>query len=530
MPKIYCFYWTLMIAVSALVPEIAINSNRNKHVDSVDNDILIEPEDRWDLNFKEANRKWDHKHKALVHSKTNQSTLKSPSLWTRNTNNVFSTTSTTSPPLLASNLEANGCDVVDGVCPPYRLLERTEHYDIRWYPSYKWASTIITSQDRFLSQWQGLSRLENFFSGQNDQGLFMNATLPLLSQIKHSRHPGVLRELRDITFSLPIPPSHQSNPPLPLTGDILVDDVEDSRIFVQSFRARLWELTDKSLRNRARELISTLRLRGEAFYDRYFYLASYSRPGNTDDNVYEMWIHATRQRNPQRNPHRRITNIKSPLNKITNRTRKRLCRGVECPSFQVLRSYKFGIQKRRYFDTVFVSAASDECEFNSVSIWRGFMPLHLYKHGINSHWEVCETTRPIGIVNIRDTLLSDDESVAGQKSFSPSCPTNMTVAFYLPRRLHSNPPSASIGAPTVKITRVNHLIVYVQTVGGFILDAARSTVEVRKFANRLQQLGLCYKKDEYYLVTYDFLVRFHGRQNEIWLVADRCPVRMKRPT
>ena len=101
MPKIYCFYWTLMVAVSALVPEIAINSNRNKHVDSVDNDILIEPEDRWDLNFKEANRKWDHKHKALVHSKTNQSTLKSPSLWTRNTNNVFSTTSTTSPPLLA---------------------------------------------------------------------------------------------------------------------------------------------------------------------------------------------------------------------------------------------------------------------------------------------------------------------------------------------------------------------------------------------------------------------------------------------
>ena len=119
-----------------------------------------------------------------------------------------------------SNLEANGCDVVDGVCPPYRLLERTEHYDIRWYPSYKWASTIIMSQDRFLSQWQGLSRLENFFSGQNDQGLFMNATLPLLSQIKHSRHPGVLRELRDITFSLPIPPSHQSNPPLPLTGDV----------------------------------------------------------------------------------------------------------------------------------------------------------------------------------------------------------------------------------------------------------------------------------------------------------------------
>jgi len=39
-----------------------------------------------------------------------------------------------------------------------------------------------------------------------------------------------------------------------------------------------------------------------------------------------------------------------------------------------------GIQKRRYFDTVLVQADTAECEFNSLSIWRGFMPLHLYKY------------------------------------------------------------------------------------------------------------------------------------------------------
>jgi len=96
MAKIYWFYWTLAVAVSALVPEIAVNSGRNKHADSADNDILIGPEDGWDLNFKEANRKWDHKHKALVNSKANQSALKSPNMWSRNTNDVLSTTSTTS--------------------------------------------------------------------------------------------------------------------------------------------------------------------------------------------------------------------------------------------------------------------------------------------------------------------------------------------------------------------------------------------------------------------------------------------------
>ena len=44
-----------------------------------------------------------------------------------------------------------------------------------------------------------------------------------------------------------------------------------------------------------------------------------------------------------------------------------------------------------------------------------------------------------------------------------------------------------------------------------------------KFGQRLHQLGLCYRRGRYYLVVYDFLVRFHGRQNEIWLVAERCP-------
>ena len=48
---------------------------------------------------------------------------------------------------------------------------------------------------------------------------------------------------------------------------------------------------------------------------------------------------------------------------------------------------------------------------------------------------------------------------------------------------------------------------------------------MKKFGSRLKQLGLCYKPDEYYLVVYDFMVRFHGRQNEIWFLADRCPVR-----
>ena len=51
-------------------------------------------------------------------------------------------------------------------------------------------------------------------------GVLMNETLPLLTQIKHGRHPGVLHELRDVTLSLPIPAAYQANPSPPISADV----------------------------------------------------------------------------------------------------------------------------------------------------------------------------------------------------------------------------------------------------------------------------------------------------------------------
>lgn len=67
--------------------------------------------------------------------------------------------------------------------------------------------------------------------------------------------------------------------------------------------------------------------------------------------------------------------------------------GVECPPFDVLRIYRNGIQKRLYYDGVFAATAIDDCLFTNIAIWKGFMPLHLYKHGkqfliiLSSKWD-----------------------------------------------------------------------------------------------------------------------------------------------
>ena len=48
----------------------------------------------------------------------------------------------------------------------------------------------------------------------------MNETLPLLTQIKHGRHPGVLHELRDLTVSVPLPLQFQAEPASPFSADV----------------------------------------------------------------------------------------------------------------------------------------------------------------------------------------------------------------------------------------------------------------------------------------------------------------------
>lgn len=79
----------------------------------------------------------------------------------------------------------------------------------------------MTEDDRLLAVWEGLYKLEEYFNGHNDFQSPMNLTFPLLSQIKHGKHPGIVQpELQDITLSVPIPARYQINPPSPNSADV----------------------------------------------------------------------------------------------------------------------------------------------------------------------------------------------------------------------------------------------------------------------------------------------------------------------
>jgi len=224
---------------------------------------------------------------------------------------------------------------------------------------------------------------------------------------------------------------------------------------------------------------------------------------------YEVWLYGT----PYKSKRRFRPTGKPQTARPTNRTldtMRRLCRGLECPQFEVLSEYHGGIQKRHYYNAVFATSQMDECNSSIKGMWSGLMPLHLYRQGINSHLEVIEPTRPIGVLRVHE----------GVPQRNTSC--QMTSLMYLPQRLHRNPPNTGPSAPATSLTYVHDLHVYVATVGGFVLEAGRVVAEVAAFRSELDALGLCYRPNEYYVAVYDFIQRYHGRLNEIWMVARHC--------
>ena len=55
-----------------------------------------------------------------------------------------------------------------------------------------------------------------------------------------------------------------------------------------------------------------------------------------------------------------------------------------------------------------------------------------------------------------------------------------------------------------------------------MLEPGRLQQEVTEFRQELDALRLCYRPDQYFVAVYDFIQRYHGRLNEVWMVARRC--------
>ncbi|XP_037071937.1 uncharacterized protein LOC119093141 [Pollicipes pollicipes] len=393
-------------------------------------------------------------------------------------------------------------------CPEYRVLSRTSRHEVRLYPATVWVSYVTTTENRLLAEMEARAGLGDYLSGRNSLGVHLLQTYPQLTQLRFSPVHGITSQ-EESDFSVSLPLLGGAAPPRPDTDQVVLDAVGEQRVFVTSFWARPWKLTDRSLRMRTKRFSRRLRRHGETYLDSYFYLAKYKDSDFRQRSYYEIWLYST----PHKSTHR-FRPMGKPLlgqrTNVTTATMRRLCRGRECPRFEVLSEFKGGIQKRHYYNAAFATAKLDHCESSLDSVWRSLMPLHLYRQGVNSHLEKIEATRPAGVLRVWET---DGGS-------NVSC--HMTAMVYLPRRLHRSPPNTGQHAPAIGLSYIHELTVYVQTAGGRDLAPGRLADHVTAFHGRLDRLGLCYRRGEYFVAVYDAAQRYHGRLNEIWTVAQRC--------
>ena len=128
------------------------------------NDDYVDPTSASDFTGRENN--WKN------NTQSNQSVDLNQVYWHKNSYHVIATT-TAAPLVTQSNKVHHTClnaSNNSGKCPPFRILERRKLYEIRHYPYYKWASTIVMGENRFLAQWEALARLQEYFDGHNEQG------------------------------------------------------------------------------------------------------------------------------------------------------------------------------------------------------------------------------------------------------------------------------------------------------------------------------------------------------------------------
>ncbi|XP_037077508.1 uncharacterized protein LOC119098638 [Pollicipes pollicipes] len=250
------------------------------------------------------------------------------------------------------------------LCPAFRLASRSNRYDVRLYPRTLWVSYVTVTENRLLAEMEARAGIAEFLGGRNSHGVVLPQTYPHVTQLRYGRVPGLQKQEAD--FSVSVPLLEGTIQPRPDSNQVVVDYVSKQRVFVTSFWARPWKLTDKTLRLRAKRFIRRLRRHGHSFLDSYFYLAKYD---STES-------------------------------------------------------------RKRFF--------------------------------------------------LRDL------------------------------------------APPTSLAYVHDLHVYVQTVGGFVLEPGRVADEVTAFRAELDALRLCYRPDQYFVAVYDFIQRYHGRLNEVWLVARRC--------
>lgn len=174
--------------------------------------------------------------------------------------------------LLGLKKNVNHCNDLE--CPKYTVKQTWGSFELRHYPSYKWAAAVQEGLDYDDAGRLNFKKLFRYISGANDKGVKIPMTAPVINQITITQGPFCAA---NFTMNFFVPYESQQAPPTPNNPDDKVHIVKmpEMKVYVRSFSGYA-EIDD--IQENAEKLAKDLEKAGITFDEKHLLFAGYDSP------------------------------------------------------------------------------------------------------------------------------------------------------------------------------------------------------------------------------------------------------------
>jgi len=163
-------------------------------------------------------------------------------------------------------------------CPQYEILEKNKDYEVRRYPTYKFAQSRVTGASYFIASNVNFMRLFHYIFGHNDEGKRVPMTVPVLTPIEQDEDGDFKKDFA-MMFWLPEKYQCEGCAPTPKKNDVEIVTVEEKIVYVRTFS---WYTYETSIKFNEMKLKASLEkaglVAGEDFEDKKMIVATYNEP------------------------------------------------------------------------------------------------------------------------------------------------------------------------------------------------------------------------------------------------------------
>jgi len=140
-------------------------------------------------------------------------------------------------------------------CAPYTVLETAADYQVRRYPSMKWATVTMTRSPQTPNK--SFMKLFGYISGANEDEAKISMTVPVSTKVTTLAEEDGQVQREEMGFY--VPGSHQEAPPNP-KGEVTIVTRPEMTVFVRTFGGFA---KDKDWEEQREQLMASLRGRDD---------------------------------------------------------------------------------------------------------------------------------------------------------------------------------------------------------------------------------------------------------------------------